>query len=77
MVQTDDVQFFNDKIIKLKSEFELIKKNIGKAAFDFAITTFKERSLQMSELFTSETMKLLNQYTVIRNYSLLKDVTIK
>ena len=43
---------------------------------DHAVRTFKEKCEQMSELYTKETMKLLHQYTVVRNDSLNKDTTI-
>ena len=60
----------------MKSEFEITKKNIKKVSIDYAINYFKEKSEQLSALFTAETMKLLNQYTVIRNDSLGKEETI-
>ena len=62
--------------MKLKTTFESVKKNIKKVALDHAVEYFKQKSGELSTLFTNETIKLLNQYTHIRDDSVNKDKII-
>ena len=61
----------------METEFEITKKNIKKVAIDQAVSYFKDKTLELSSLYTNETLKLLAQYQTIRNDSLNKDEIIK
>lgn len=61
----------------METEFEVTKKNIKKVAIDQAVSYFKDKTLELSSLYTNETLKLLAQYQTIRNDSLNKDEIIK
>ena len=65
------------KIAKMETEFEITKKNIKKVAIDNAVAYFKDKTIELSALYTNETLRLLQQYTTIRNDSLDKDEIIK
>ena len=43
------------------------KKLVKKQALDYAISYFKEKSNELITLYTLESMKLLKQYSIIRN----------
>ena len=67
---------YKRKIEKMKVTFEAVKKNIKKVALDHAVEYFKQKSGELSALFTNETIKLLNQYTHIRDDCFNKDKVI-
>ena len=55
----------------------MVKQNIKKNSQEYAVEYFKGKSVEMSNIYTGETIKLLKQYTVVRNDSLNKDQVIK
>ena len=74
--QVDKLEY-EAKIDKMKLDFEVVKTNIKKRSQEYAVEYFKNKSVEMSNIYTGETIKLLKQYTVIRNDSLNKDRVIK
>lgn len=60
----------------MKLDFEIVKQNVKKKSQEYAVEYFKKKSVEMSNIYTSETIKLLKQYTIIRNDSLNKDKVI-
>ena len=68
-----DAEEMKAKIQKMKNQFEVQKRTIKKSSLDYAVNYYKEKSDELSQLFTNETIKLLNQYIIIRNDSLKKD----
>ena len=58
-----DNQLFERKLERQQQAFEVAKRNIKKVALDYAVDYFKDKSVELSRLFTQETLKLLNQYT--------------
>lgn len=71
-----DLENLKRKIEKMKVSFEITKKNIKKVALDFAIDYFKSKSNELSIIYTGETMKILNQYAILRDDSMKKDKKI-
>lgn len=53
-------ELWTEIVEKMKYEFEITKKNIKKVAIDYAVNYFKEKSFELSNLYTQETIKLLN-----------------
>ena len=72
-----DVERMQNKMNRMKVEFQLTKKNMKKVCCDFAIDYFKSKSTELTRLFTNECLKLLMQYQVIRQDSIEKDTKIK
>jgi len=64
----------------LKADHEIEKKKIRKVALNFAIEYYKQISKELSMIFTTEAMKILEKYTSLRNtlktaHSQLKRIT--
>jgi hypothetical protein len=55
----------------LKNELE--KKNIKKTAMNYAIIYYKNKSRELTNIFTTEGIKLLEQYTFLRRQLLDRD----
>jgi hypothetical protein len=65
------------KIDKMKLDFEIVKQNIKKSSQEYAVEYFKNKTVDLSNIYTGETIKLLKQYTIVRNDSINKDAVIK
>jgi accessory gene regulator protein AgrB len=45
-------ELWTEIVEKMKYEFEITKKNIKKVAIDYAVNYFKEKSFELSNLYT-------------------------
>jgi hypothetical protein len=53
------------------------KKGIKKVSLDFAIDYFKSKSKELISLFTNEGIKMLAQYTFLRDQLITRDELLK
>ena len=59
-VVSHNSEYLQMKIAKMETEFEITKKNIKKVAIDNAVAYFKDKTVELSVLYTNETLRLLN-----------------
>lgn len=53
--------------------FDIEKRNIKKSAINYAIIYYKNKSKELTGIFTKEGIKLLEKYTFIRKNLLERD----
>ena len=68
------------KINQLKNQLnkidiihEIEMKNVKKSAMNYAIIYYKNKSKELTSIFTSEGIKLLEKYTFLRKHLLERD----
>ena len=54
-----DQERLENKMNRMKHEFALQKKNMKKVCCDFAADYFKQKSTELTRMFTNECMKML------------------
>lgn len=58
-VVNQNSDYLQQKIAKMETEFEITKKNIKKVAIDQAVSYFKDKTIELSALYTNESLRLL------------------
>lgn len=72
-----DVKTLQGKVEKMKQSHELEKKNIKNVALTYAIDYFKKKTKDLVTLFTNEGMKMLTQYSFLREQLFQRDDMLK
>lgn len=67
---------YEKKMDSMRQTFELVKKNIKQASIDYSVGYFSEKSTELGRLFTNEVLKLLRQYTLVKEDSATKDAML-
>ena len=62
-----DIKTLQSRVEKIKQSHELEKKNIKNIALTYAIDYFKKKTKDLIQLFTSEAIKMLMQYSSLRD----------
>ena len=55
------------------SVHEMEKKQIKKAAMNYAILYYKNKSKELTNIFTIESIKMLEKYTYLRRHLIERD----
>ena len=63
----------HSEIEKIKIIHEAEKKKIKKTALNYAIIYYKNKSKDLTDIFTKEGIKLLEQYTFLRRQLIQRD----
>lgn len=72
-----EIMRLKDKLEKINLAHENEKKGIKQVALNYAIEYFKTKSKELISLFTNESMKMLQQYTFLREQLIGRDVLLK
>lgn len=62
----NQIQELKLEIDRQKDKFEIDKKHIKKNAMNYAIIYYKNKSKELTNIFTSEGIKLLEKYSFLR-----------
>lgn len=64
------------KIKKMIIDHDIEKKQIKKAAMNYAILYYKNKSRELTNIFTSESIRMLEKYTFLRRHLMERDQQI-
>ena len=55
------------------NDHDIEKKQIKKAAMNYAILYYKNKSRELTNIFTSESIRMLEKYTYLRRHLMERD----
>jgi hypothetical protein len=68
-----EINNLKKELSKINYNNDLEKKNIKKSAMNYAIIYYKNKSKELTSIFTQEGIKLLEKYTFLRKNLLERD----
>lgn len=60
----------------MAKDHDIEKKQIKKAAMNYAILYYKNKSRELTNIFTSESIRMLEKYTYLRRHLMERDQQI-